>query len=54
MRTLPAFSVDDEGLEIEIVVLERDDLRKPVRTTPEGKPLERAKPEAVRALLSAA
>jgi len=54
VRTLPAFSVDDEGLEIEIVVLERDDLRKPVRTTPEGKPLERAKPEAVRALLGAA
>ena len=50
-KTLPAFSVDDDGLEIEIVVLELDDLRKPVRTTPEGKPLERAKPDAVRALL---
>jgi hypothetical protein len=51
LKTLPAFSVDDEGFEIEIVVLERDDLRKSVRTTPDGKALERAKPEAVRALL---
>lgn len=53
VRTVPAFTVDDDGLEIQIVVLERDDLRKPVRTTPEGKPLERAKPEAVRALADA-
>lgn len=51
-RTLPAFNVDDDGLQIEIVVLESNDLRKPVRSTPEGKPLERAKPEAVRALLA--
>ena len=52
-RKLPAFSVDDDGLEIEIVVLELDDLRQPVRTTPEGKPLERANPDAVQALLGA-
>src|SRR5215213_2910400 len=51
LRTLPAFTVDDDGLEIEIVVLEEADLRRAVRTTPEGKPLERAKREAVEALL---
>ncbi len=53
VRTLPAFNIDDDGLQIEIVVLESNDLRKPVRSTPEGKPLERAKPDAVRALLDA-
>jgi hypothetical protein len=32
-------------------VLALDDLRMPVRTTPEGKPLERARLQAVQALL---
>ena len=50
--TVPAFTVDDDGLEIEIVVFQLDDLRKPVRTSVEGKPRERARPEAVRALLA--
>jgi hypothetical protein len=52
LRTVPAFTLDDDGLEIEIVVFALDDLRKPVRTSPEGKPMERARPEAVRALLA--
>jgi hypothetical protein len=50
-RTVPVFTVDDEGTEIEIVVLTHDDLRMPVRTHPEGKPLERARAQAVRALI---
>jgi hypothetical protein len=53
-RTVPAFRVDDDGVEIDIVVLALDDLRTPVKTSPEGKPLERARPQAVQALLAAA
>ena len=52
-RTVPAFTIDHGGIEVEIVVLARDDLRMPVRTTPAGKPVERARPEAVQALLEA-
>ena len=50
-RTVPTFTVDDRGTEIELVVLALDDLRRPVKTTPEGKPLERARAPAVQALL---
>ena len=50
-RTVPAFTVDDDGVEIDIVVLALDDLRVPVKTSPEGKPLERARPQAVQILL---
>jgi hypothetical protein len=53
LRTLPAFTVDHDGTEIEIIVFARDDLRQPVRTNAEGKALERARPEAVQALLAA-
>jgi len=54
VRTVPAFTVDDGGVEIEIVVLGLDDIRTSVRTTPEGKALERARPQAVAALLESA
>jgi hypothetical protein len=54
VRTVPSFTVEDGGVEIEIVVLAVDDLRRTVRTTPEGKPLERARPHAVAALLEGA
>ena len=50
-QTVPTFTVDDGGTEIEMVVLALDDLRRPVRTTPEGKPLERARAPAVQTLL---
>jgi hypothetical protein len=49
-RTIPTFTIDDEGIEIELVVLALDDLRQPVRATPEGKPIERARLQAVEAL----
>lgn len=51
-RTVPIFTIDDDGVEIELVVLALDDLRRPVRTTPEGKPMERARLPAVEALLA--
>jgi hypothetical protein len=52
-RTVPTYTIDDDGIEIELVVLALDDLRRPVRTTPEGKPVERARLPAVEALLAA-
>lgn len=51
-RTVPRFVIDDDGTEIQVVVLALDDLRLPVRTTPEGKPVERARAPAVAALLA--
>ena len=51
-RTVPRFLIDDDGTEIQLVVLALDDLRLPVRTTPEGKPVERARASAVAALLN--
>ena len=50
-RMVPAFTIDDDGVEVDLLVLARDDLRHPVRTTPEGKPMERARLSAVEALL---
>ncbi|HEV7802697.1 MAG TPA: hypothetical protein VGP15_16600 [Burkholderiales bacterium] len=50
-RTVPTYTIDDDGIEIELVVLALDDLRQPVRTTAEGKPIERARLPAVEALL---
>lgn len=50
-RTVQTFTVDDDGIEIELLVLALDDLRLPVKSTSEGKPLERARAPAVAALL---
>ena len=50
-RIVPTFTIDDDGIEVELVVLALDDLRQPVRATPEGKPMERARRSAVEALL---
>src|SRR5688572_11427567 len=50
-RTVPAFTVEHGGVEVDIVVLALDDLRMPVKTSPDGKPLERARAPAVKALL---
>ena len=51
LRTLPVFTIDDEGTEIELTVLETRDLRAPVRATPEGRVIERAKLQVVETLL---
>ena len=51
-RTVPVFLLNDENVEIRVEVLASGDLRRPVRATPNGKPLERAKADAVEALVS--
>ena len=51
VRTVPTFTVEDAGVEIELVVLGLDDVRLPVRATAEGKPQDRARAQAVEALL---
>lgn len=53
LSTVPTYTLDDDGIEVQITVLCLDDLRHPVRTTAEGKPIERARSAAVEALLSA-
>lgn len=52
-RTVPTFTIIDEPVEIELTVLGIDDVRQPVKTTIDGKPLERARLPAVEALLAA-
>lgn len=51
MRAVPVFTIDDDGVEAELMVLETRDLRAPVRATPEGRVIERAKTAAVENLL---
>ncbi|MGQ0751055.1 MAG: hypothetical protein ACT4PS_11015 [Betaproteobacteria bacterium] len=53
-RTVPVFLLNDENVEIRVEVLASDDLRRPLRATPNGKLMERAKVEAVEALVSGA
>ena len=49
---VPVYTVNDDGIDIEITVLSPRDLRVPVKTSPEGKAIERAKLAAVEQLLS--
>lgn len=51
LRTLPVFTIDDKDTEIELTVLETRDLRVPVRATPEGRIIERARLQAVENML---
>jgi hypothetical protein len=53
LRTVPVYTILDDGVEIEITVLSTRDLRSPVKTSPEGRAIERAKLETVEALLAA-
>ena len=48
---VPVYTVEDDGVAIEITVLSTRELRVPVRTSPEGKPIERAKLAVVQQLL---
>lgn len=50
---LPTFTLDDDIVEIEIVVLTPMDLRASLKTSPEGKSIERARLIAVEELLDA-
>jgi hypothetical protein len=51
LRVAPSFTIDDGDVEIELVVLAVDDLRRPVRTTADGKPIERIRTQAVETLV---
>lgn len=50
--TAPVFTVADGGVDIEITVLTRRELRGPLRTSPEGRSIARARPETVANLLA--
>jgi hypothetical protein len=50
-RTVPVYTVNDDGVDIEITVLSPRELRVPVKTSPDGKAIERAKRAAVEELL---
>jgi hypothetical protein len=52
LRTLPVFTVTDDGVEIEITVLSARDQRLPLRTSMDGKAIERAKLQMVEDLLA--
>ena len=49
---VPVFTVNDDGTEIELTVLSLRDQRGPLKTSAEGKPIERARLETVEILLS--
>lgn len=51
-RFYPVFTIDYEGIEVELTVLDARDLRMPVRATPEGRVIERARLAAVENLLA--
>jgi hypothetical protein len=51
--TVPVFTLHDNGTEIEITVLSTRELRVPLKTSLEGKAIERAKLQAVEQLLAA-
>lgn len=52
LRTVPVFTVNDGGIEIRLTVLSTRDLRVPLKTSLGGKVIERAKTQAVEALLA--
>ena len=47
----PVFTINDGGIDVEMTVLSVRELRGSLRTSPEGKTIERAKPKAVEQLL---
>lgn len=51
VRTVPLFVLEDDEVEVRLVVLALDDLRAPVRTSIDGKPIERARAAALEALM---
>jgi hypothetical protein len=52
LRAFPVFSVHEDGTEILLTVLATRDLRMPLKTSLEGKAIDRAKLRAVETLLS--
>lgn len=51
-RVVPVYTVSDQGTDIELTVLSMLDLRGPLRTSPDGKSIERAKLQAVEQILA--
>jgi len=51
-RTVPVYTVSDQGTDIELTVLSMLDLRGPLKSSREGKSIERAKLPAVEQLLA--
>jgi hypothetical protein len=52
LLTAPVYTINDDGAEIEITVLTTRELRGPLKTSLEGKNIERAKLQAVEMLLA--
>jgi hypothetical protein len=52
VRTLPSYTLDDDGATVILTVLGDRDVRSPVRATPGGKIIERAKRQVVEALFA--
>lgn len=50
-RVAPVFTLDDDGIEIRLTVLSTHDVRTPLKTSLEGKAIDRAKLQAVELLL---
>jgi len=50
--TVPVYTLEDDGVAVQITVLSPRELRVPVKTSPEGKAIERAKLAAVEELLA--
>ena len=51
-RTVPVFTIVDRGVEVELAVLSSQDLRRPLKTSIAGKPMDRAKIAAVERLVA--
>jgi hypothetical protein len=52
LRSFPVFTIDDDGTEVQLIVLSPRDLRAPLKTSPEGRPLNRARLPVVETLLA--
>jgi len=52
LRTYPVFTIEDDGTEVQFTVLAPRDLRLPLRTSLEGKAMDRARLHAVEILLA--
>jgi len=52
MRTVPVYTLNDHGTDIELTVLSTLDLRAPLRASADGKSIERARLTAVEQLLA--
>jgi hypothetical protein len=51
-RTVPVYTVSDQGTDIELTVLSMLDLRGLLKTSPDGKSIERAKLQVIEQLLA--